>query len=91
MNQLWLKRWGLTRLTTVMVRAAWVTVTVTGAQAAPELPAPAPPATAPEFASVDPAADPVATWETVMYLVDVETWVMVVVILMMEFSKVRSL
>jgi len=58
-----------------MVSAAWVTVTVTGAQTAPELPA-----TSPEFASVDPAGYPVATWETVMYLVDVENWVNVVVL-----------
>jgi len=58
---------------TVTVRAAWVTVTVTGAQAAPELPGPpAPPATTPEFAPVDPAAGPVATWDRVMYLVDVD-------------------
>jgi hypothetical protein len=62
-----------------MVSAAWVTVTVTGAQTAPELPA-----TSPEFASVDPAGYPVATWETVMYLVDVENWVSVVVLLKIE-------
>jgi hypothetical protein len=67
-----------------MVRAAWVTVIVTGAQAAaPELPAP--PTSGPEFAptliTVDPDVDPVATWETVTYRVDVENWVMVVVML----------
>lgn len=64
---------------TVTVSAAWVTVTVTGAQTAPGLP-PAPPTTSPEFAPVDPAGYPVATWETVMYLVDVEVWVVVVVL-----------
>jgi len=66
-----------------MVSAAWVTVTVTGAQTAPGLP-PAPPTTSPEFAPVDPAGYPVATWWTVMYLVDVEVWVVVVVLLKIE-------
>jgi hypothetical protein len=56
-------------------------VTVTGAQAAPELPA-APPSD-PEFAlelPVEPE-DPVATGRTVTYLVEVEVVVLVVVVL----------
>jgi hypothetical protein len=55
-------------------------VTVTGTQAAPELPA-APPSD-PEL-PVEPE-DPVATGRTVTYLVEVEVVVLVVVVLMSE-------
>ena len=56
-------------------------MTVTGAQAAPELPA-TPPPSDPEL-PVDPE-DPVATGRTVTYLVEVEVVVLVVVELMSE-------
>lgn len=58
-----------------------MTVTVTGAQAAPELPA-APPPSDPEL-PMEPE-DPVATGRTVTYLVEVEVVVLVVVVLMSE-------
>ena len=57
-----------------------MTVTVTGAQAAPALPAAPPPD--PEL-PVEPE-DPVATGRTVTYLVEVEVVVLVVVELMSE-------
>ncbi len=64
-----------------------MTVTVTGTQpAAPELAAPT---TAPTFAPdppdpEDPEEAPVVTGRTVTYLVDVEYWVVVVVMLYIE-------
>lgn len=60
-------------------------MTVTGAQAAPELPA-APPPSDPEFEPELPVEpeDPVATGRTVTYLVEVEVVVVVVVVLMSE-------
>lgn len=59
-----------------------MTVTVTGAQPAPELAAP--PTSPPEFdpeLPVVPEEDPVVTGRTVIYLVDVEIVVCVVVML----------
>ncbi len=62
-----------------------MTVTVTGAQAAPELPA-APPPYEPEL-PVEPD-EPVATGRTVTYLVEVEVVVLVVVVLMSQQSAI---